>query len=175
MAPRGKQTTVEMRQRIVQLNFEGKTVREIAEVVGKNKSTVHDIIKRFRDEFRLENKSREGQGIILNEREERSIVREIKHDPFKTAKDLKISLINRTGKDVCLNTVRNTLHKYEYHGRVARKKPFISSKNKKIKTDFWNQVIHWKICLKSTFFYFLHYFHGLGLHVGCRSRQFAFY
>lgn len=75
MAPNGKQSTVEILQLIVKLNFEGKTVREIAELVGKSKSTVHDIIKRFRDEFRLANKSREGQGKILTEREERSLLK----------------------------------------------------------------------------------------------------
>lgn len=101
MAPSGKQTTVEIRQLIVKLNLEGKTVRKIAELVGKSKSTVHDVIKRFRNEFRLANKSREGQGKILNEREERSILKEIKGDPFKTANDLKISLKSRFGKDVC--------------------------------------------------------------------------
>lgn len=152
MAPNGKQSSVEIRQLIVKLNFEGKTVREIAELVGRSKSTVHDIIKRFRDEFRLTNKSREGQGKILTEREERSLLKEIKQDPFKTAKELKISLKSSSGKDVCLNTVRNTLHKYNYHGRVARKKPFISQKNKNMRVkyakeyllkteDFWNQVI----------------------------------
>lgn len=152
MAPSGKQTSVELRQLIIKLNFESKTVREIAELVGRGKSTVQDIIKRYRDEFRLTNKSREGQSKLLSEREERSILKEIKQNPFKTAKDLQISLKNRVGKDVCLNTVRNTLHRYEYYGRFARKKPFISlkNKNKRLKyareyllkqEDFWNTVM----------------------------------
>lgn len=152
MAPQGKQTSVELRQLIVKFNLEGKTVREIADLVGKSKSTVQDIITRFRDEFRLANKSREGQGKILNEREERSVLKEINQDPFLTAKELQISLKNRSGKDVCLNTVRNTLHKYDYFGRVARKKPFISPKNKlnRVKyareyllksPNFWDTVI----------------------------------
>lgn len=151
MAPNGTHSSIEIRQLIVKLNCEGKTVREIGELVGKTKSTVDDIIKRFCNEFRLANKSREGQGKILNEREERSIVKEIKQDPFKTAKDLKISLKNRTGTDVFLNTIRNKLHRYDYYGRTARKKPFISLKNKNkrlkyskeylLKTqDFWNKV-----------------------------------
>ena len=42
-------------------------MREIAELVGSNKSTVHDVIKRFRDEFMLANKSREGQGKMLTD------------------------------------------------------------------------------------------------------------
>ena len=75
MAPSGKEKTLEIRQLIlvVNLNLEGKTVIEIAELTGKKKSTVHEIIKRFRDEFGLANKSREDQGKILNEREEHSI------------------------------------------------------------------------------------------------------
>jgi len=130
-----------------------------SELVGRSKSTVHDVIKRFRDEFSLANKSREGQGKILTDREERFLLKEIKQYPFKTAKELKISLKNSSGKDVFLNTVRNTLHKYNYHGRVARKKPFTSPKNKNkrikfakeylLKTDdFWNKVIWCKDILK---------------------------
>ena len=47
MASNGKQTT--------------------AELTGKSKSTVHDVIKRCRDEFRWANKSRGSQGKILNQ------------------------------------------------------------------------------------------------------------
>lgn len=44
MAPKGKQTTVEMRHLIVKLYGEGKTVRNIAEIVDRSRSTVHDVI-----------------------------------------------------------------------------------------------------------------------------------
>lgn len=60
MAPEGMQTSVEINQLIVKFNGEGKTVREIAELVGRSKFTVHDVINRFHDEFRLANRSREG-------------------------------------------------------------------------------------------------------------------
>ena len=151
IAPSGEQTTVEIKQLIVKLNLDGKTVREIAKLTGKSKSTVHYIIKRFRNEFRLANKSREGQGSILNKREERLIFKEIKLNTSKTKKDLKISLKSRTGKNVRLNTVQNTLHKYTY---CSEKKPFIRLKNQNrilkfakeylLKTEeFGNQVILW--------------------------------
>lgn len=165
MAPRGKQTGVEARQIILKLHFDGKTVREIAELVGRSKSTVHDIIKRFREDGRLINKSQEGKRKRLNSREERSIIREIKVDPFKTAKELRMSIKTNFGKDVCDNTVRNTLHRYDLHGRVAQKKPYISPKNKAFRVkfakeyllktdDFWNHV-SWLYIILNTFLFLL--------------------
>lgn len=67
---------------------------------------------------------------ILNEREERSILKEIKQTPFKTAKHLKIFHINGTEKDVPLNALMNNGHIYEYHEGVSTNKPFINLKNK---------------------------------------------
>ena len=42
-------TTKEIRKVIIKNFEEGKTVREISRLIGKPKSTVHDIIKRYRD------------------------------------------------------------------------------------------------------------------------------
>lgn len=155
MAPVGKHLGLEIRQLIIKLNFEGKSVREIAEIVGKGKSTVHDIIKRYRDEFRLEYKSRQGQGKKISAREERKILIEVKKNPFKPVKELKIGLEERSGVTVCDETVRNVLRKNDFHGRIARNKPFISNKNKKLRIafakdyllkspEFWNTVSYRK-------------------------------
>ena len=43
MAPNGKHTTVKIRQLIIKLNLEGKTVREITDLTKKSKSTANDI------------------------------------------------------------------------------------------------------------------------------------
>lgn len=151
MAPNGKQTTMEIRHLILKLYGEGNTVRGIAEIVGKSRSTIHDIIKRYRNEFRIENKSRKGQGKILNDNDERRILREVKKNPLKSANELQKFVEKSIGKVVCTETVRNTLRRHEYNGRVLRKKPFISPKNKLLRMkfakeyvskeqDFWNTV-----------------------------------
>lgn len=141
MAPNGKQTTFEIRQLVIKLHSEGKKVREIGDIVGRSSSTVHDIIKRHRDEFRINNKSREGQGKILNDRDERRIIQKIKKNPFETANELKTFVKTSTGKDVCANTIRNVLKRHDYHGRIARQKPFISPKNKKFRLKFAKEYL----------------------------------
>ena len=49
-----------------------------------------------------------------------------------------------------ISTAENTLKKYGLHGRVARKKPFISVKNQKLRLEFAKNHINWTIqdCLK---------------------------
>lgn len=168
MAPSGKQLTIEVRQLIIRLNGEGNSVREIAKIIGKPKSTIHDIIKRYQNEFRLQYKSREGQGKKLTVREERRIVSEVNKNPFKSAKDLKVELEKTTGKDVCVNTIRNVLYKNDFHGRIARNKPFISAKNKKLRMEFakkyfletpefWKTVIHKIKVLNNIIYLFMYY------------------
>lgn len=151
MAPTGKQTSVEIRHLIIRMYGEGKTMRNIAEIVGRSRSTVHDVIKIYRDENRVENKSKEGQGKILNDHDERRILLEVKKNPLKSAVELQKYVETNIGKSVCVETIRNTLRRHDFHGRVLRKKPFISHKNKSLRLkfakeyisknqDFWNTV-----------------------------------
>lgn len=151
MAPKGKQTSFEIRQLVVKHSCEGKTVREIAKLVGRSSSTVQNIIGRYRNENRITNKSREGQGKILNDREERRILKEVNKNPFKTAKELNVFVKESLKKDVCNETIKNVLRRHGLNGRIARKKPLTSRKNKEVRlkfakeyllknSDFWNTV-----------------------------------
>jgi transposase len=99
----------------------------------------------------LQNKQRSGRPRALTEHDERFIVREIKKNPRISAPKLA-SELERRGTKVCANTIRNTCKKYGYHGRVARKKFWVSNVNRQKrldfakkhrfkKEDFWNQVI----------------------------------
>lgn len=155
MAPNGKQTSVETRNMIIKLYREGRSVPDIIDIVEVPRSTVYEIIKRFRENNQVANKSRIGQGKILNEYEERRIVREVKINPFITANELKNMVKTDMKKEVCAETVRNVLRKNDFNGRIARKKPFISKKNKMSRlkfckeyltrsNDFWNTVINKK-------------------------------
>lgn len=78
MAPSEKQTTVEERKLIIKLHESGKTFREIAVLVNRAHSTVQYIIKRYKNDLSIVNKSRVGQGKKLSDRDERLILREVK-------------------------------------------------------------------------------------------------
>lgn len=76
----------------------------------------------------------------------------MKKKPRISAPKLTSEIQKYLNKTVNPETVRIVLRKYKFHGRVARKKPFIGKTNKKIRvefaeehskknTTFWNRVL----------------------------------
>lgn len=60
MARKITQSTLEERKIVILNYLDGKSQREIANIVKKSKSTVHDIIKRYKEENRISNKQHSG-------------------------------------------------------------------------------------------------------------------
>ncbi|XP_055910398.1 uncharacterized protein LOC129944755 [Eupeodes corollae] len=122
MAPKGKQTSVELRKLVISHSQDGKSVREIAKIVQRSHSTVQDIISRYRNENRILNISRIGQGKKLTAYEEKQLVREVKENPFLSSESLKVFLKETRNKEVSNETIRRVFRKQDLNGRVARNK-----------------------------------------------------
>ncbi|XP_017796965.1 PREDICTED: uncharacterized protein LOC108578194 [Habropoda laboriosa] len=84
-----------------------------------SKSTVGDIIRRFKHEDRIESILQRGQPKKLE------IIRNIKKDPTLSAPKLADELLTETAKNVHPKTIRRILKESGYSGRVAQKKPFM--------------------------------------------------
>ena len=78
MARQCGQTSLELRELVISHFRDGLSVRNIASIVKRSHSTVHDIIKRFRSRNNVENKPKLSKRKIFTESEERWIVRQIK-------------------------------------------------------------------------------------------------
>lgn len=89
---------------------------------------------------------------LLSDHDERKILREVKKNPRISAPKLAAKDECELGKKVSSSTIRRTLKKYNYNGRVARKKPFVSQANNlnrlafvrkylKCAHDFWEKDI----------------------------------
>ncbi len=78
MARKGKNLTFELRQLVIYHTERGVSVRKIAEMLNMCRSTVSDIIKRFKREDRIESRKQSGQPRKLMERDETVIVRAVK-------------------------------------------------------------------------------------------------
>lgn len=148
----GRRTTLEKREVVIQHFKDGKTQKQIGEMVNLSASTVQYIIQRFVRENRVADKIRKAPNKIFTESDERWILRKIKQDPHLSApalaKEAEISL----GKTCNPETIRRILRHDNFHGRTARNKPFISPKNLKSRLkfakdhvnkdqSFWNTVI----------------------------------
>lgn len=125
MAP---QTTIEIRNLIIQHYKSGKSQREVAVMVNRSRSTIKNIIKRYNDEKRIANKPKHPGKKVLTEREERWILQKVKVNPRLSAPILRDMLAEAFNIKCSATTVRRVLHRAGLHGRIARKKPFVSEK-----------------------------------------------
>ncbi|GBM33301.1 hypothetical protein AVEN_101633-2 [Araneus ventricosus] len=97
-------------------------------------------------------KRRTGRPRRFTEHEERWIVRKITYNPKTGAVKLTLKAQQRFNKSANSETVRNILRKYNFHGRVARRKPFLSKAHRRARLEFakscikkppefWNSVL----------------------------------
>lgn len=125
------QTSLEVRNLIISHYNEGKSVRDIEKAVGRPKSTVSDVIQRYRETKSVENKPKSGRPKLFSLSDERWIVKEIKKSPIISAPKLTMDVEKHLNIHCCPQTVRNVLGNHGFHGRVARIKTFVSKVNRK--------------------------------------------
>lgn len=92
MAPRGPQTSVELRKSIIRLSKSGKSVREIAKIVDRASTTVFNIIKRYKNTSDCENKAKPSARKIFTDSDEHWIIRQIKQNPHLSAPKLAVEV-----------------------------------------------------------------------------------
>lgn len=74
MVGKGQETTLEIRNVVIFHWKNGKSCRQIGNIVNKSFTTVRNIINRFINEGKIENKTGRGRKKLLNLREERLVV-----------------------------------------------------------------------------------------------------
>lgn len=136
MGRKKSETSVELRNLIINHHKNGKSLSEISVIVERSRSTVQYVVKRYKNENRIENLPRNVNRKILSKMDDRYILRQIKQNPKisapKIASKVKIDL----NKDVSAETILRSIRNQGYNGRVARKKPLISEKNRKLRLEF---------------------------------------
>lgn len=90
----------------------------------------------------MEDLTRPGRPKRLTDTEARSIVREVKANPVSSAVQIAKHIAETSGKPISASTIRRTLHKSGLHGRVPRKKPYISKTNQQKRLEFAKKYIN---------------------------------
>lgn len=159
---KGKEIPLHIKRLIIKLRDEGKSLRQIGKIVDKPHSSIQRVIQNFLDTGSLSARPRCGRPKKLSVREERKIIRKIKVNPKLSASNIAADLNATCNKRICPETVRNVLRTAGYHGRIARRKPYISKINRKKRIEFakshlnkspefWNKII-WSDESKFTIF-----------------------
>ncbi|XP_055623184.1 uncharacterized protein LOC129766634 [Toxorhynchites rutilus septentrionalis] len=113
-----------------------KTVAEIARSVGRPRTTVQDIINRYKNSENFDNKPRTGRPCKLTGRAKRKIIQIIEKKPKTSSTKVCGELLEFSGKDVHSRTVRRVLNNAQYSARIRRKKPLISKVNQAERLNF---------------------------------------
>ena len=135
----GKQTSVETRGIILDINRKGKYLREIGEIVGRHHCTIKKIIDKYAKYNTLENLPGARRPKCLTETEIRAIVRA---NPASSALKIADNIAKTYRKPVIASTFRKSLHQNGLHGRAPRKKPFISNVNQVKRLNFEQKYIN---------------------------------
>ena len=141
-----KEHSVEVRQKVVELQKSGKGYKKISKQLKIPISTIMAIVKKFKATGDVRNQPGRGPICKFTPRTVRRMVRLAKESPSIAAGELQ-RLVKSWGQKVSKTTIR--LHHHKLFGRVARKKPLLSINNKlkrlqfaKCYSDFqWDWVV----------------------------------
>ena len=132
---------MEKRELVVTLSQKGKTQKEIASLLKISRRSVQYILKKMKDHKTIQDHPRSGRPRLLTTITERRIIITSKKDPRLTAKNLQNEL--RLTGVVSVDTVKRTLRRYGLFGRIAVKKPNLTSKQIKCRLQWCRERLCW--------------------------------
>jgi len=137
-----KEITNSIRKLIILHHNSGKSIRNIAKFVNLSHSTVQYVIKRFKEENRIEKKVRKGRQRKLTKRDERFIIRKFVKNPRSGAVKVSAEFNAKFSTLISPEAVRRVLREAGLHGRSARKNFFVTEKNRKLRLSFTKSMIN---------------------------------
>lgn len=115
---------------IIGCHIAGLSNRAISATLRHPKSTVGDVIVKWKRHGVTSVPKRPGRPKKLTDRDRRVLKRVVSSNRRQTAHSIQQDFQTASGTSVSLNTVRTELHALGFHGRAAAHKPHISPTNK---------------------------------------------
>ena len=107
------------RGRVIGLYEAGYSERAISKKTGYGKTTVYNIITKYRNTGTLTVAPRSGRPKKLNERDKRHLKIIVNQNRRNSAEKVKKDFIESSGKEVSKCTIKRTLYEMGYHSRTA--------------------------------------------------------
>jgi transposase len=131
------------RNRVLSLHNDGKSLSQIAAIIGRARTNVQRIIAKYKQCKHIERGKKTGRPPKTTAREDRQIVRMSLRDRFKPAGNIAHQFEVESGKTVTRFTVSRRLQCAGLNARVPVSKPLISKKNQKLRLLFAQSHIVW--------------------------------
>lgn len=140
-----RHTQIQIHERVIKFSKDGKSSREIASILSICKSTVNDIIVKYRAVYGLKDRPRSGRPRKTSKKVDHIIKRKSTVDVKKTAAEIARELQDENLANVSRSTVTWRLHDVGLFGRIGIKKPLINKKNKKARLQFAKDYQNWTV------------------------------
>lgn len=142
----------DLRQKIIKFHQDGLSVRKIGIRLDLAWSTVQYIIRKYKKSGLVVNADGRGRKRKTTATTDRYIKQLAMKDRKMSAVKIAAEVQKATSVEISDQTIRNRLHEANLHGRVARRKPLISEKNRRKRlafakkyvnkpNEFWNSVL----------------------------------
>ena len=132
---RKKELSEDLRKRVVEFHKLGEGYKKIGRRLSIHQSTVRQIVYKWKALNTTKSLPRSGRPRKLSGRTLRNVLRDVTSNPRTSADDVQKSLKD-AGVEVHQSTVRRALDREGLHGRVARRKPLLSPKHRKMRLTF---------------------------------------
>jgi transposase len=140
---KGKYITPAQRYQVNLLRKQRLSLSAIASQLQLSKTAVYQAMQHVNKFNSCMNNPRKSYKRKTSAQMDRIIHRISEANRRKTAVDIHSELQNHAGFAVSVSTVKRRLGEFGLHGRVARKKPFISEKNRKARLKFAEEHVGW--------------------------------
>ena len=135
--------TIERRHHAIALLKAGFSSREVAEKLGNvDYTSILRLKKKYGETGQVENKEGQGRKRILEERNERVLIRRIMTDEAPTVVALQKSLKINEKINVSANTIRRALKRHGMMARVKRKKLLLFKTHHHKRLAFAKKYMH---------------------------------
>ncbi|MBW0538305.1 hypothetical protein O181_078020, partial [Austropuccinia psidii MF-1] len=132
---------VEQQSQIVGMSQAGLSIQKIAVRMGVPKSTVHDIIRRFREHGACADCPKPGRPPLLNEADRQNLENFITHNRRANLKEISHAIPN----NVSHRTIRKAIHDLGKRSCIAPKKPYLCEVDFDQQLTFSQQFGHWNL------------------------------
>ncbi|KAK6485881.1 hypothetical protein HHUSO_G11794 [Huso huso] len=116
--PRGSELTDLQRGMVIGGHISGKSVRDVAALTGIPKSTVGNVVAKWKSTGSTEVASRSGRPAKITARGKRTLRRIVTGNMQATVIDVTEAFQESMGTSVSVNTVRKCIHELGYHNRA---------------------------------------------------------
>ena len=140
---RGSPLCEQMREQIVEQFKNNISQRAIARNLGISSSTVHNIIKRFRESGEITARKRQGRKPTLDGRDLRPLRRYCIKNPHQCVKDITTWAQEHFRKPLSVTTVRRYICKCKLNLYYAKRKPFINNTQKRSRLRWARAHLGW--------------------------------